>query len=101
MVSKKIPHWQRNIDFAILHTAGTKILEGLVQTLEFEPGKVEHNFEAFKLYGNTSSASLYYTLNQLVRTKGLKKGQKLMFLGYGSGFFTRGAIMEVAKDAAN
>lgn len=101
VVNKKVPKWQHNVDFAVLHTAGNKVLEGLTQALALDRGKVQHNFEAFKRYGNTSSASIYYALSELVRRQELKRGHTLLFLGYGSGFFTRGMVVEVLNDAVH
>lgn len=95
LLAKRMPRWQRHVDYAVLHTAGNKVLEGLTQALEFERGQVEHNFAAFRRYGNTSSASLYYALDELTRSARLRTGQRLLFLGYGSGFLTRGCVMEV------
>ena len=96
LINRKVPYWQRNISYAVLHTAGSKVLEGLTQALALEQNQVEHNFSAFRKYGNTSSASIYYSLDELTKLRQLKTGEKLLFLGYGSGFLTRGCLMEVA-----
>lgn len=99
LATRRTPRWQRHVDFAVLHTAGNKILEGLVEALAFAPGQVQHNFDAFRRYGNTSSASIYYALGELVRGAELRRGQTLLFLGYGSGFLTRSCVMKVVGDA--
>jgi predicted naringenin-chalcone synthase len=74
---------------AVLHTAGTKVLRGLQQYLGLSDRKVGHNFDCFRKYGNTSSASIYYSLAELERSAGLKRGNRLLFLAYGSGFLTK------------
>ncbi|WP_018636632.1 3-oxoacyl-[acyl-carrier-protein] synthase III C-terminal domain-containing protein [Parafrankia elaeagni] len=99
LVDRQIPQWQRNVDFAVLHTAGSKVLRELTAALALRPEQVDHNFRAFDRYGNTSSASLYYALDELLRGSGPRPGQTLLFLGYGSGFFTRGSVMEVRDPA--
>jgi predicted naringenin-chalcone synthase len=99
LLNKKIPKWQRHVDYAVLHTAGNKVLEGLTQSLELSADQVKHNFDAFRRYGNTSSASIYYALGELTKDTHLQSGQTLLFLGYGSGFLTRGCVMEVIEHA--
>jgi alkylresorcinol/alkylpyrone synthase len=101
LVTKRIPRWQRHVDYAVLHTAGNKVLQGLTSALQLEQRQVQHNFDAFRRYGNTSSASIYYALDELVKSTPLKTGQTLLFLGYGSGFLTRGSVMEVVGNGSH
>lgn len=101
LATRRIPCWQRHVDYAVLHTAGNKVLEGLASALELEQRQVQHNFDAFRRYGNTSSASIYYALDELVKNAPLKTGQTLLFLGYGSGFLTRGSVMEIVGNGSH
>ena len=91
----RFPNWQRHVDYAVLHTAGNKILNGLVKSLDLKEIQVQHNFTAFQKYSNTSSASLYYAFDELTRQRTLVSGERLLFLAYGSGFMVRAAAMEV------
>ena len=91
----RVPPWEKRIDYALLHTAGRRILEGLIASLRLSESQSAHNLRAFQRYSNTSSASLYYALDELARGTVLRKGQRLLFLGYGSGFLTRGCLAEV------
>jgi alkylresorcinol/alkylpyrone synthase len=100
LLDRRTPDWQRHVDFAVMHTAGSKVLTLLANALGLPAQKVAHNLEAFRQHGNTSSASLHYALDQLVRTQRLARGQRLLFLGYGSGFLTRAAVMRVVDPAA-
>lgn len=95
LVDHRVPDWQRHVDFAVMHTAGSKVLTTLAEALGLPPEKVAHNMRAFQRNGNTSSASLHYALDELVRSGQLRTGQRLLFLGYGSGFLTRAAVMRV------
>lgn len=96
MLRGTAPAWQRHVSRVLLHTAGSKVLEGLTSALGLSWEQVQHNFLAFNKYGNTSSASLYYALNELVRVREIRRGEVLLFLGYGSGFMVRGTLMEGA-----
>jgi 3-ketoacyl-CoA synthase len=97
LVTKQVPRWQRHVDRAVLHTAGRRVIEGLTDALSLDERQAAHNLTAFDRYGNTSSASLYYSLEELRRREALVEGQRLLFLGYGSGFLTRGAVMRAGR----
>ena len=95
LVNRRMPKWQENVDYFVLHTAGNKILKGIQETLGLRDEQTAHNFECFRKYGNTSSASVYYSLRELETTRGLKRGDRLLFLAYGSGFMTKGMYATV------
>lgn len=90
----RVPRWQDRVGRVVLHTAGRKVLEGVAQALTLSTYQVSHNFEAFRKYGNTSSASIYYALDEMVRARPIERGETLLFIGYGSGFMTRATLME-------
>ena len=98
LLHRRIPQWQRHVDFAILHTAGSRVLEGLIAALKLSEEQAGHNHHAFRRYSNTSSASLYYALHELLSSRTLRRGQQLLFLAYGSGFFTRAMLARVVHD---
>lgn len=96
LFDRKIPDWQKNIDYFVLHTAGNKILKGVKESLKLTDKQVAHNFACFARHGNTSSASIYYALQELERTQKLIKGDRLLILAYGSGFMTKCMYATVA-----
>jgi 3-ketoacyl-CoA synthase len=96
LVNRQQPRWQRNVDYVVLHTAGNKILDGLKTTLGLSESQTAHNSEAFRKYGNTSSASVYYSLRELETSNALRRGDRLLFLAFGSGFMTKGMYAAVA-----
>jgi 3-ketoacyl-CoA synthase len=89
LIDRRVPRWQGNVDYFVLHTAGNKILKGVKEHLGLTDRQVAHNFATFNRHGNTSSASIYYSLAELERTRGLKRGDRLLFIAYGSGFMTK------------
>ena len=91
----RTPNWQRSIDYALLHTAGESVLRALAEALGLKTGQYQHNIDAFSKYGNTSSASVYYTLDELTRRRSLARGERLLCLTYGSGFMVRAAMLDV------
>jgi predicted naringenin-chalcone synthase len=95
-VTKRTPKWQENVEYCVLHTAGNSILRSLQQALSLTDVQIVHNFECFRKYGNTSSASVYYSFRELERSADLKPGDRLLFLAYGSGFMTKSMYATVA-----
>jgi alkylresorcinol/alkylpyrone synthase len=95
LFNRRAPHWQHHVDYFVLHTAGNKILKDIQETLGLTNAQTGHNFECFRKYGNTSSASIYYSLRELEATTPLKSGDRLVFLAYGSGFMTKGMYAAV------
>ena len=89
LASRRIPRWQDNVDYFLLHAGGTRILEGVKEQLALTDVQVEHNFAAFRRYGNTSSTSILYSLQELLTTRSVSPGDRLLFLAYGSGFMTQ------------
>lgn len=96
LFGRRTPKWQENIDYCILHCAGNRILKGIQEALELSDQQMRHNFEAFEKYGNTSSASIYYSLMELEKASRLSSGDRLLFLAYGSGFMTKGMYATVS-----
>jgi 3-ketoacyl-CoA synthase len=96
LLNRRQPRWQRNVDYVVLHTAGNKILDGLTTRLGLSESQTAHNSAAFRKYGNTSSASVYYSLRELESMNALRRGNRLLFLAFGSGFMTKGMYAAVA-----
>jgi 3-ketoacyl-CoA synthase len=96
LFNRRTPKWQSNVDYFVLHTAGNKILSGIKASLGLTDAQTDHNTEAFRKFGNTSSASIYYSLRELETSTSLKRGDRLLFLAYGSGFMTKSMYAAVA-----
>ena len=69
-----------DIDYFILHQANRRIVEAVAKRMKVEIEKFPMNLQE---YGNTSSASIPLLLDELNRQGKLKKGQKLIFAGFG------------------
>ena len=80
-----------DIDWFIPHSANMRIIEAICQRVGFP---VEKSLESLSLYGNTSSASIPLALNEAVRAGKVKKGDKLLLLGFGGGLTYAGTVVE-------
>ena len=78
-----------DVDYIIPHQANTRILASAAKRLGIPEEKIiSHLAET----GNTSSASIPICLDREVRSGKIKRGQKLVFTGFGGGL-TYGALL--------
>jgi predicted naringenin-chalcone synthase len=81
------------IDHLIFHPGGKKIIQ-TVEDLFQDLGKnIDDTKEVLKLYGNMSSATVLYVLEQIMDKKP-KKGEKGLMLSFGPGFSAQTVLLE-------
>lgn len=80
-----------DIDWFIPHSANLRIIETLCTQTGFP---LEKTLESITLYGNTSSASIPLALHRGIREGKVKKGDRLMMIGFGGGLVYAGVIVE-------
>ena len=78
-----------DIDYIIPHQANIRIIDYAAKKLKVSLDKFYINIEE---YGNTSAASIPLALCEMEEKKLLKKGQKIIFVGFGAGL-TYGATL--------
>lgn len=82
-----------DVHHLIFHPGGKKI----VQTVEALFGSLGKNIddtkEVLKLYGNMSSVTVLYVLQQFLE-RGIKKGEKGLMLSFGPGFSAQRVLLE-------
>lgn len=72
----------KDIDYFISHQANIKMLNSMAKALQVSEDKFPSNLEKV---GNISSASIPILLDDLNKAGLLKRGQKLVLLGFGAG----------------
>lgn len=86
---------QINIDdikYIIPHQSNLKIMKSIANKLKIDSKKVYTNIENV---GNTFCASIPIALDEMFEKHLLKKGDKVILLGYGGGLNTGSILMEV------
>ncbi len=78
----KSGHKLEDIDFMIPHQANTRIIESAAKRLGLSMEKVFMNLDK---YGNMSSASIPVALEEAYHNSLLKKGDLVVFVGFGAG----------------
>jgi len=71
-----------DMDMVIAHQANLRIIDAVRERLGLPPEKVPINIDR---YGNTSSASIPITIDELVRSGRLKPGDHVGFCAFGGG----------------
>jgi 3-oxoacyl-[acyl-carrier-protein] synthase-3 len=71
-----------DLDLVIPHQANARIIEAMRERLDVPADRVVVNIDR---YGNTSSASIPITLDEVVRSGRLKPGDRVGFVAFGGG----------------
>lgn len=88
---EKIAYTEKDIDWFILHQANQRIIESVAKRMKQDIEKFPINISE---YGNTSSASIPILLDEMNRSGKLKRGQKLVFAGFGAGLSWGATLVE-------
>lgn len=73
---------EEDIDLYLLHQANARMLRSIAKRLHTTMDKIPMNVSE---YGNTSSASIPILLDEVVRQKKIKPGNKVIMAGFGAG----------------
>jgi len=79
------PDYTKCADHFLLHAGGYAILRGVQKGLGLPVDKMMPSFVSLRDYGNTSSASTWYTWSYQEACGGVKKGERVMQVGVGGG----------------
>ena len=82
-----------DIDWFVPHSANMRIIEAICKQVGLP---IEKTLESLSTYGNTSSASIPLALYEGLRAGKVKKGDRVMMLGFGGGLTYAGAIVQWA-----
>ncbi len=79
-----------DIDMIVCHQANARIISAAAKRLSFPLSKFIFNIEEF---GNTSTATIPITLTLLEERGELKKGMRIILVGFGAGLTSGGGIV--------
>ena len=69
----------------VLHPGGQKLLSFMEQELGLAPGLTQPSWDVLRDFGNLSSASVLFVLDQWMN-RGLRSGDLALLAGFGPGF---------------
>lgn len=82
-----------NIDHLIFHPGGKKIIQTVEELFSNLDKNIDDTKEVLRLYGNMSSATVLYVLEQIIDKKP-KKGEKGLMLSFGPGFSAQRVLLQ-------
>ena len=79
-----------DVDWLVPHQANQRIITAATRKLGFEEGRVMSNIEE---YGNTGAASIPIALAEWAACGSLRRGQRVLMVGFGAGLTWAGGLM--------
>ena len=81
-----VPDFHTAFEHFCFHTGGRPVIDVLEKALDLTPVDVEASRYALRVYGNTSSASVWYEMEFLEAAGRMRSGDRTWQLAFGSGF---------------
>ncbi|KAF8057930.1 KCS5 [Scenedesmus sp. PABB004] len=81
-----VPNFTKAADHICIHTGGRGVIDAIQSELGLSDDYVEPSRAALYRYGNVSSSSCWYVLSFIESFRGVKKGDRVLQLAFGSGF---------------
>jgi 3-oxoacyl-[acyl-carrier-protein] synthase III len=81
----------KDLDWIILHSANLRIIEAVSREIDFPVSRMP---ESIQYFGNTSSASIPLAWHSALKDGRIKKGDKILLMGFGGGLTYAGCIVE-------
>eukprot|EP00882_Tetradesmus_deserticola_P028622 GHRQ01031890.1.p1 GENE.GHRQ01031890.1~~GHRQ01031890.1.p1 ORF type:complete len:263 (+),score=145.86 GHRQ01031890.1:146-934(+) len=92
------PDYTRCSDHFLLHAGGYAILRGIQKGLRLPAEQMLPSFASLRDFGNTSSASTWYTWSYIESTESVVKGQTVLQVGVGGGMKSGVAYWRALRD---
>ena len=83
------------IDWFIPHSANMRMIEALCKRIEFP---LERTLTSVELFGNTSAVSIPLALIPAARDGRVKRGDRILLMGFGGGLVSAGAVLTWSAD---
>lgn len=89
---KKSDEAIENIKYIVPHQSNIKIMNSIANRLNIDTNKMYINIQN---KGNTFCASIPIAINDMIKNNLVKKGEKIILLGYGGGLNTGSILIEI------
>jgi 3-ketoacyl-CoA synthase len=93
-----IPDFKLAFDHFCIHTGGRGVIDAIEKQLELTPELVGPSRETLYRYGNISSSSIWYVLANIETKRGVRRGERVWQIAFGSGFKCNSAVWTAVRD---
>lgn len=97
-VPRYIPDFREAFDHFCLHVGGRGVVEGLSKQLGLSPRQMAPSANTLHWYGNTSSSTVWYSFGYVESVQGVRKGDIVWQIGFGSGFKCNSVVWRALRD---
>lgn len=98
MVKPYIPDFKLAFEHFCIHTGGRGVIDAIEKQLVLSPDIVAPSRETLHRYGNISSSSIWYVLANIETKRGVRKGDRVWQIAFGSGFKCNSAVWRALRD---
>ncbi|KAI8473024.1 MAG: FAE1/Type III polyketide synthase-like protein-domain-containing protein [Monoraphidium minutum] len=96
-VKQYVPNFKKAFNHICIHTGGRAVIDEIEKQLSLGREAIEPSRAALFRYGNVSSSSIWYVLAYIETFRGLRKGETVWQLGFGSGFKCNSAVWKANR----
>ncbi|KAL6769302.1 hypothetical protein ACKKBG_A30480 [Auxenochlorella protothecoides x Auxenochlorella symbiontica] len=97
-VAPYVPDFTRAFDHFCLHAGGRGVVEGLSAQLGLSPTQMAPSANTLYWYGNTSSSTVWYSFGFCEAVTGVKRGDVVWQIAFGSGFKCNSAVWRALRN---
>lgn len=96
-VAPYVPDFKRAFNHFCLHVGGRGVVEGLSKQLGLSKHQMSPSANTLYWYGNTSSSTVWYSFGYVESAHGVKRGERVWQIGFGSGFKCNSAVWKALR----
>lgn len=85
-----VAHW-------LIHPGGVKILNFLETEFQLAAPRSRYSWEVLEKFGNMSSASILFVIDEFIKSRNYKIGDRVMIIGIGPGLTLEQILLEIKE----